>query len=364
MGGLRIALDVTPAVRPRRTGVGWYAAHLAGALEEALEPDETLLLCTRLSRWRWRRARPTPRGPRTRQRWLQDPFGPRGAPDVFHGSDARLPGRTRAALVATVHDVFSLESDRWALAGFRERKATHYRDIARRAARIVFPSHATRRAYLARFPEAGERTAVIHEGVEAAFAPQDPQSIARVRRRFGLPERYALYVGEISLRKNLAVQGRALVASGTRLPWVWVGMDSFGAPAIETEVRGIPGLEVVRTGYLPREALPAVYAGAKLLTFATSSEGFGLPALEAMACGTPAVVADRGALPEIAGGCALEADPDSPEAIADAIRRLVEGGAEVETLRRRGLERARDFRWSRAARETLALYREVAAARE
>ena len=359
---MRIALDVTPAVKPRRTGIGWYTAHLARALAEQLGPEDELLLCTRLSRWRKRRHRPAPAPPAIRSRWFQAPFGPRGAPDVFHGTDARLPERCRARLVATVHDVFSLESERFAEAGFRARKRAHYADIARRATRIVFPSRATQRAYLEHFPEARGRGAVVPEGVDPAFAPTSPEELARVRRSLDPPERYALYVGEISTRKNLPGQARGLAASATDLPWVWVGSDSFGANDILREVESIRGLRVLRPGYVAAEALPAVYSGAALLTFATFNEGFGLPALEAMACGTPAVVADRGALPETTGGCALEVDPDSPEAIGDAIRRLVDDAALAAQLRVRGLEWVQAFTWERTARASLDVYREARSA--
>jgi alpha-1,3-rhamnosyl/mannosyltransferase len=292
-----------------------------------------------------------------RQRWFQAPFGPRGAPDVFHGTDVRLPERCRAALVASVHDVFSLERARYAAAKFRARKRAQYAHIARRASRIIFSSAATQRAYLEHFPIAPERCAVVHLGVDPRFAPAPSETLAEIRHRLGLPEQYALYVGEISLRKNLPTQARGLALSGADLPWVWVGADSYGAGPILEEVRAVKGLRLLRPGYLAAEDLPAVYSGAALLTFATSSEGFGLPALEAMACGTPAVVADRGALPEITGGCALTADPESAEAIGAAIRSLVHDDSLRRELRRRGLDWVRPFTWERTARETFDAYR-------
>jgi glycosyltransferase involved in cell wall biosynthesis len=357
---VRIALDLTPAVKPRRTGIGWYTTQLARALAARIGPEDRLLLCTRASRWRYRRHRPACAGPRVRQRWFQAPFGPRGTPDVFHGTDARLPERCRAALVATVHDVFSLECERYAPAQFRARKRARYADIAQRASRIIFDSAATQRAYLEYFPIAGERSAVVHLGVDPLFAPAASETLAETRRRLGLPEQYVLYVGEISVRKNLPTQARGLALSGTDLPWVWVGADSYGAGPILEEVRAVKKLRLLRPGYLAAEDLPAVYSGAVLLTFATCSEGFGLPALEAMACGTPALVADRGSLPEITGGCALAVDPESAEAIGAAIRRLAQDESLRRELRQRGLDWVRPFTWERTARETLACYRSAA----
>ena len=354
---VRIALDVTPAARPRRTGIGWYAQHLAVALTDALSPGDELNLCTRLSRWRARDQRA--RAPRARNRWFQAPWGPMGRPQIFHGTDARLPERCRAALVATVHDVFSLDSPHWANARFRARKRQHYEEIATRAQRIVFDSQATRDRFITYFPDTRDRGRVVHLGIDAGFRPAPPTDIARVRERHGLPERYALFVGEISKRKNLPNQARALSDSGCGLPWVWIGRDSFGAEEIHAQIQQLPELRIVRPGYLPAEDLPAVYSGATLLTFTSWDEGFGLPALEAMACGTPAVVTDRGALPEITEGAALRADPGDPAAIASAILRIAEDEELREHLTEVGLQHARRFSWAKTALETLAVYREL-----
>ena len=353
---MRIAFDATAAVRPQRTGIGWYAAHLARELAAELEPRDALLVCTRVSRWKRRVYRPELGNPRALQRWFQGWFGPRGAPDVFHGPDGRLPGPRRTALVATVSDVFSLVSDRFAAARFRARKRHRYRDIARRARRIIFPSDATRREFLEFFPDAAARAVVVPHGVSHEFTPQTAERIAAVRLRLGLPARYALYVGEISVRKNLPGMARGLAASGLALPWVWVGKDSFGADPVVAAVRDTRGVEVVRPGYVPFADLPAVYAGAAVLTFATSHEGFGMPALEAMACGTPVLASDRGALPEVVGDCALLAPPDDPVAIGAALRRAALDEDAAASLRARGLARAAEFSWRRTARETRAVY--------
>ncbi|MGE4651353.1 MAG: glycosyltransferase family 1 protein, partial [Myxococcota bacterium] len=155
--------------------------------------------------------------------------------------------------------------------------------------------------------------------------------------------------------------GQALLASGSGLPWVWVCRDGFGGPAIQSEIQRLRGLQVLRPGYLPAEDLPALYSGATFLTFVSHDEGFGLPALEAMACGTPAVVADRGALPEVTGDAALHADPSDPHSIAEAIARLADDGDLRERLRERGIERARRFSWKKTAEETRSVYREALA---
>lgn len=358
---MRIALDITAAVRPKRTGIGWYTAHLVRELPALLGPDDRLLACARLSRWKHRAQRPGLDDPRVSQRWFQGVIGPLGRPDVFHGPDARLPEWERWPLVATVHDVFSLLSDEFANDQFRSHKKSRYHDIARRARRVIFPSDAARRDFLERFPEVEPRAAVVPQGVSPEFVPVAPERVAEVRARLKLPERYALYVGEVSVRKNLPGMARGLQAAGLDLPWVWVGADSFGAAEIVAEVKGVAGVEVVRPGYVAFADLPAVYSGASVVTFVTHHEGFGIPAIEGMACGVPVVVSDRGALPEVAGGCALEAPPDDPGAIGAAVRRIVDDPALAADLKARGLARAAGFTWARTARETLEEYRRALA---
>ncbi|MEE2678703.1 MAG: glycosyltransferase family 1 protein [Myxococcota bacterium] len=354
---MHLALDMTPAARSDATGVGRYARDLAHALIGELSAGDELSVCTRLSRWREHRQRF--RHPQARNRWFHAFGGPGGRPDVFHGTDARLPERCRAALVATVHDVFSLDSEHWASPRFRARKRGHYAAIARDAERIVFDSNATQERFLEHYPETAARGRVVYLGVTPHFQPAEASRIAALRARYDLPSEYALYVGEISARKNLVNQARGLAASRTALPWVWVGRDSFGAPEIHEQVRQVPGVEPRCLGYVSDEWLPAIYSGASLLTFASHDEGFGFPALEAMACGTPAVVASGGAVAEVTGDAAMGADPQDPESIAGAIRDVVENPNLREQLAVRGLQRAARFSWQNTAREMFAVYREL-----
>ena len=128
---------------------------------------------------------------------------------------------------------------------------------------------------------------------------------------------------------------------------------------LEREVdifESMAGLEVIRLGYVPLADLPSLYAAARCLSFATFHEGFGLPALESMACGTPVVVSNRGSLPEVTGGYGIEVDPDQPEEIGAALRRLWDDDPLHDHLRERGLKHAEAFSWERAARAHMAVY--------
>jgi glycosyltransferase involved in cell wall biosynthesis len=264
--------------------------------------------------------------------------------------------------VATVHDVFGLSTRPWAEETFRVRERKRYADVAERAARVIFPSQATRDAYLAVYPGVRGRDVVVPHGVAPWFRPQDERRIAAALRQHRLPPRYLLYVGRVEARKNLDGMARAVAIAGLDLPWVWIGPDGFGAAeaaaAAERE-----GIAVVRRRSLASEALPAVFAGAVLLTFVTHEEGFGLPALEAMACGTPVVASDRGAGAEVVGSAGRCVSPEEPEAMAAALREVAREGPQARDLAARGRLRAAGYAWAATARATWAVYADAAACR-
>jgi glycosyltransferase involved in cell wall biosynthesis len=185
--------------------------------------------------------------------------------------------------------------------------------------------------------------------------------VAIVRERYHLPERYLLFVSTIEPRKNLtrllaafervhmARLTDALVVVGKR---GWLYEDFFAA------VEHSPSRKaVIFPGYVADADLPAIYAGAQALAFPSLFEGFGLPVLEAMACGTPVVCSNSSSLPEIAGNAAFLVDPLDADALADVLGRMLQDGSLREQLRERGLAQATQFSWERAAPETVAVYR-------
>jgi glycosyltransferase involved in cell wall biosynthesis len=181
-----------------------------------------------------------------------------------------------------------------------------------------------------------------------------------VRERYGLPERYVLFVGTIEPRKNLTRllhAFEALHADGLCDALVIVGKrgwlyGDFFAELERSSVRDA----VLYPGYVPDESLPAIYAGARILAFPSLYEGFGLPALEAMACGTPVACSGTSALPEVVGDAALTFDPTSQDAIIEALRQLLRDADLRGELVQRGFERAARFSWDRVAAETQAVY--------
>jgi glycosyltransferase involved in cell wall biosynthesis len=229
---------------------------------------------------------------------------------------------------------------------------------------IVAVSESARRDLLTFYDIPPDRVSVVHEAAGPAFVViDDPAIRARVRMRYALPDRFILYVGAIEPRKNLPRLVDAFAAARRRgIPHelVCVGPYGWSSRDLYDHVDRLHLQDVVHfTGYLPAEDLPAVYNAAEVFAFPSLYEGFGLPVIEAMACGTPTITSRTSSLEEIAADAALTVDPCDVGALAAATVSLAGDAGLRHTLARRGLQRAREFSWSRSARDVLALYARV-----
>jgi glycosyltransferase involved in cell wall biosynthesis len=289
--------------------------------------------------------------------WQLPPHLRRAAPDVFFSAYGSVPGASGIPTVISIQDVAFLK--RPDLLPLRYR--TVWRWSSRRwpgCAACLVPSAATRADVLALTDVAPDRIQVVPHGVDRRFGPSSGERRAEARRRFGLNAPFALWVGTREPRKNLGL----LIEVFTRLnsdrtepvPLVLVGGPGWGGRPTALDRPWIRVLEGVDD-----ESLAALYGAASVFVFPSLDEGFGLPVIEAMACGTAVVAADAGSLPEVAGSAALIVAPDDPEGWTDAVRRVLSDADLRRNLKRRGLERARAFTWRRAAEETLEVFRSV-----
>jgi glycosyltransferase involved in cell wall biosynthesis len=279
------------------------------------------------------------------------------SPDVLFVPSHVLPVVHPERSVATVHDLGYLY---WPKAHPLARRWYLYLSTlfnARSSSRVIADSQATADdlARHCRIPR--EKIAVIHLGCGPEYRPPSAEAVAAVRSRYALPGRYVLTLGTIQPRKNLGrlveAFGRVRQATGD-VVLVLVGKPGWGAAPILRQIAA-SGSTVRILGYVPDRDLPALLGGAEALAFPSLYEGFGLPALEAMACGTPVVCSNNSSLPEIVGDAGLLVKPTDVDAIAGALILLLEDGALRAELRRRGLEQAATFSWTRCAAETLDL---------
>ena len=269
-------------------------------------------------------------------------------PALAHFQHALPPGLPCPGVV-TVHDLsFELEPE---LMGVRDRLIfrTAVPRAARRAARVLAVSEQTKRDLVRLYEVPDDKIVVTYNGVAAPFTPHGEREDGG---------RYALFVGALHLRKDpaAAVEALALV-DDPDLRLVLVGPDKGGrAEAARSADRLGVAERIEFRGHVEQERLAALLRGAACLVFPTRYEGFGLPVLEAMACGTPVVASAAGAVPEVADGAAVLVEPRNPVALAGGIERAL---ADRERLVSTGLERAKRFTWAETARRTLAVYREL-----
>lgn len=360
---MRIAIDASSAAIPQKTGVAKYIQRLIEHVE-ALDDENEYLIYYRLSRRKRRRHFYQPQRKTTKIKLFQEPFFMGRGLDVFHGPDARLPKIRGPRLVATVHDLFSLVSEEFAEDRFRQKKISRYRDIAKRADRIICDSQSTRQDFIRFFPEAEPKTCVIHMGVDEQFFPRPEEEVERVKRKYGVQSDYILYVGELSRRKNILRMFEAFRHArdqlGENVQFVAAGKLTYGKEEILKYIRDNRcDAQILLPGYIPEEDLPALYSGARLFLFATLYEGFGLPILEALGCGTPVVTSDVSAMPEIGGGLVSEVDPYSENQISSAIGNILGERTPRMSPHDKQLEYVRSFTWEKTVRKTLEVHRLV-----
>ncbi len=277
-------------------------------------------------------------------------------PDVLFVPSHVLPIVHPARSVATVHDLGYLY---WPKAHpLARRWYLHLSTLfnARASSRVIAVSQLTADDLVRQYGVPPEKIAVIPEGCGPEYRPQSADAIAGVRSRYGLAGRYVLVVGTIQPRKNIGrlveAFGRLRQAAGD-VTLVLAGKPGWGAAPILRRIAAASSVRIL--GYVPDRDLPALLGGAEALAFPSLYEGFGLPALEAMAVGTPVVCADNSSLPEVVGDAGLLVKPTDVDAIATALGLLLEDAPLRDELRRRGLERASAFTWTRCAAATLDL---------
>jgi glycosyltransferase involved in cell wall biosynthesis len=225
----------------------------------------------------------------------------------------------------------------------------------------VAPSEAVKREIVRTLGASEGKLTVAPLGVGEEFlAPTPPRAVEQVRARFGLTDPYFLCVGNLEPKKNLAptIQAFHLAKRRADLPHrlVLAGGKAWRSGDVEQAIRAAGPNVVLQTGYVAAEELPALYAGAEALIFWSLAEGFGLPALEAMACGTPVICSDRGALPEVVGDAAVIVPIGAPEDLAEAIVALASDADRRADLAARGRLGAAPFTWRRHADAVLQVY--------
>ncbi|HZB46404.1 MAG TPA: glycosyltransferase family 1 protein [Pyrinomonadaceae bacterium] len=394
-----IGLDAIPLTEPL-AGVGHYTSELARALARSSAADEfelaypstypplDLFVVDKVKPPSNLKAARVNVGAAGRHWWslgLPRYVSRRGI-QLFHGTNYDVPLWRRCATVLTVHDLslFTRPETHEARRVWRARRRLPL--MARTATLVITPTEAVRREVCERLGVRAEKVCAVHEAARGIFRPLAFAATADTRRRLGAGEDFLLAVGTIEPRKNLRALVRAFESivrettaatttattqatatneatmkatlGGLRLV-VAGGKGWLSDPLFDEVARSPVKDRIVFTGYVTDEDLRALYSSCRLFAYPSLYEGFGLPVLEAMQCGAPVLTSRTPALSEVAGAAALLVNPDSPEEIARGIVELLGSEAERRRLSGAGLERAAEFSWERAARQTLEVYAEA-----
>ncbi|MCX8037015.1 MAG: glycosyltransferase family 4 protein [Candidatus Sumerlaeia bacterium] len=375
---MRIGIDGS-SILPRRTGMGHYTSHLLAHLAKT-DPENQYVVFLNSMRNRPQREswmehgnfsvvhRRLP-GPLLLYAWRYLNWPPverfLGGVDVFHSPATYVPPQRRGGRVTTVHDLYFLHHpEDCSLLGGRFLRATLPRRL-KEMDRIITISEATRRDLIELLHVPPERIAVVYLGVDPRFRRvESPAERAAVCARYGLPDRFILFIGTLEPRKNVErlIEACARVRSEIRdAPHLVVaGSRAQGAAQVDAAVARFDlGGHVVFAGYVPQADLPALYSAADLFVLPSLYEGFGMPVVEAMACGTPVVAGDTSSLRELVTGRGTLVNPLHADDIARGIVQMLRDAPVRAACIERGLEFARTLTWERCAQQTLAVYLEA-----
>lgn len=287
--------------------------------------------------------------------------------DLVHDPNGIAPfwgPRYRARRIVTIHDAFAYvypethnRLDTW-------RYRWMLPSTAARADAVLTDSRHSRRDLVQHVGVAARKLHVAGCGLDRRFQPIVDKTVQQaVIDRYNIPTPYLLYVGGITARKNIARLFEAYARVRERHPQITLvigGKRQWQTRAIDAAFERLQLADQVHfTGYVADADLPTLYSAATAFVFPSLYEGFGLPPLEAMACGTPVITANVSSLPEVVGDAALLVDPYDVQSLADAIERVIQDDALRRMLRQRGLERAAQFSWAQVARKTVQVYEQV-----
>lgn len=358
----------------RSAGINWYIYHLLKNLDHAAPEFDLIAFLSdprasdhfarlRLVRSRWATHKPV-----IRIAWEQLvlPFALRQWNiNLFHALAFAGPLGSAIPWIVTVYDLTFVRYPKSFNLANRTYLDWAVRHAVRHAAHAIAISESTKRDLVAHYGIAPDRVAVVYGGTDPSFSPPPSrQHVANFRARRELPEKMILHVGTIEPRKNIALLVRAFArarrTAGLTHCLVLAGARGWKHADVDAAIREQRvGDAVIFAGYVPSDELADWYRAADLFVYPSRYEGFGLPPLEAMACGTPVVTSNASSLPEVVGDAAILVSPDDEDGLAEAMVRVLTTPTLRDEMRERGLAQAAKFSWARTARETVDVYRRV-----
>jgi glycosyltransferase involved in cell wall biosynthesis len=370
MANMRIGVDAASIVGDKG-GVGWHTYHLLQAMLE-LKEDVDYVGYLRPGSFKEACFENWPESKQLRwaevPRWLMSWRGRLDRLDLYHGPNFKMHTTGRHGGIVTIHDLWLARHPEYSKKVLGQRASSRRaRATAHRARAVVTVSRFSAEEIISVYEMPPERVVVIHNGVAEDFRPlKDDEAMALLSRKLDLSRAgFILFVGGADPRKNHrtflqavslavpALRGRTVVLAGD-------AVHPFGDYREAASRLGVASL-VRCPGRMSRDDLRLLYSYADLFVFPSLYEGFGMPVLEAMACGAPVITSATSALPEVAGEAAVLVNPQDADALSRAMTEILEDHGKREKLRELGLARAKSFTWRDAAAQTHALYRRLCA---
>jgi len=283
--------------------------------------------------------------------------------DLFH-STWSLPILSHKRSILTIHGLASLFYPSYFPKSYRIYWATTKKRNAIKPIRFIAISQSTKNDFIEHFNIPESKIDVVHHGVDLEFfkRTKDEKEINAVKRKYSLPRDYILFVSALIPIKNIETLIKAYNILRGDKNYKEVGLVIAGSKGWQYDniFRLVEDLKlnknVIFTGYFPQKDLPALYSAAKMFVLPSLYEGFGIPVVEAFACGTPVIASNTSSIPEVSGDAAILFDPKRPDAIAHTMVKVLSNETTEKDMRERGLARAKEFSWRKTAEETLESY--------
>jgi len=277
-----------------------------------------------------------------------------GKVDVFHTSNWAQPP-TKAVKVSTVHDITPILYPETHTKKVIQNFTRNVRLVRKECAVVLADSKATKQDLVTHCGFSEDTIKVIYLGVTSEFEPvTNNVSLRKVKDRYGITGEYLLSVGTQEPRKNLSKVVEAFTKLNPDMQLVLVGKKGWGS-----EERGVDSKKIIATGFVSDKDLPSLYSNATAFIYPSEYEGFGLPVLEAMACGCPVITSNVSSLPEVAGEAGICVNPHSKEEIMMAIKKVVSDNKIQKQMKEKSLKQAKQFSWEKTAQETLQVYQQA-----
>lgn len=375
---MRIAIDITVTIG-QKTGIGLYVHNLIENLAR-VDKENEYLLYTHF----WRSFK-------TKKKTLSLPVQPNfrlvvkrfpnritnllfnylhlpidfflPPTDIVHCTCYLTPISKRSKSIVTIYDLTPLLFPEFHVEHIKKVIFKGLLNSVCKVDKIIAISESTKKDVMRLFHIPEDKIEVIYGAADEIYHPiEDPEILKQVRAKYKIPHKFILFVGIIEPRKNIArlIQAFSILKKKFEHKLVIVGRKGWLYDEIFAQVRRSHlGEEVIFTGYVPREDLPALYSATELFIYPSLYEGFGLPPLEAMACGTPVITSNVSSLPEVMGEAGILIDPNNVDELSRAIDSVLSDENLREELREKGLRQAKKFSWERCAQETIKVYQEV-----